>query len=387
MKRKTLFTLLLVFIAINMFAIKIEINKEGPQIIDTTYNEDYIFMGQSLAYNSWVKDLVFAGAKFTFDGKSEDSVYSVGEDLRINGVIGNDLIIIGESISIDSEIKSNLFMAGENIIVSKYTKIGDSVFAAGKYIEINCNVAGDIRVGGGTIVLNGVIDGDVYAASRNAITLGQNAMVNGNFIYTSQKELDTLAADKIKGDIVFKENRKFFHNFEDSKEKINKGVSKAGIIFKVFIAISFLIAGLLLLLFPGMSVFDKKGNDNGFLTDTAWGLIPFFLYFAAIIISIIFIITIPIGLMMALMIAPVLIITQMIGMVLTGRYLFETAFKTQNSRFLYFLFGFFIALITSFIPVLNVIAVIFLSSAGWGFIIKNLISKNNNNEIDVQPVI
>ncbi len=91
-------------------------------------------------------------------------------------------------------VRAQSFHTGDNVIFSKDKKIDQTVYAAGRNIDIASEISGDLFCGGQTVTISGTVHGDVICAGQTLNVTGKvdgdvrlagqtvnlDGMVNGN---------------------------------------------------------------------------------------------------------------------------------------------------------------------------------------------------------------
>jgi hypothetical protein len=103
----------------------------------------------------------------------------------------------GDTVVMDEVIDDDIYVAGDNIVI-KGTVLGD-VIAAGGIVEITGNVTGDVMVGAGEVIINGNVGDDVRVGSG---TLTVNGVI-GDDLLAGTGDLFVSDDSTIGGDVVF----------------------------------------------------------------------------------------------------------------------------------------------------------------------------------------
>lgn len=351
----------------SMSSIEIKISKDYRVDETADFKSDYLFVGEHLNLAGTVEDLFFFGNKLETAGEVKSSAISFGKYIDYIGNIGNDIISAAEMLKIAGNVRGNAFLVGEDVVIEDNAVIHGTVFAGAGKLFINGTVKGDVYVGSGRLVINGVVEGNVTAASR-MISINEGGYVNGDFTYYSKYRLQEKVLSRVGGNVVYESG------FTKGPEEIKGAFVVIKVLMKLALLLSFVIGGLLILLLPftrNIRAESRRNYFNSFL----WGLIPFFTYPAVVVSAFVLGVTIPLGIMLVMIALPMLFVTQLIGVAMTGEILWNT-FKWQSSnRFLYFLFGSLFYIVLSLIPVIGVFVLIFTSAVGWGVIISGVFER------------
>lgn len=369
MKTKMLmFLFILTFIGMQLGAVELKMNDDN--FTETSnYQEDYMYLGESLEFKGETEDLFFAGEELDFTGISTGGIMAVGEELKIAGKIANGLIAAGRFININSSINSTNMLAAEKIIVHPDSQINGDSFMAGRIVKIEGEVEGDAYISAAEIFIDNTIKGDlkVYAGQ---LKISEKGKIIGNLSYKSDHELSDEEKTRVTGTINFEQsdNANFFENDIDDSFLDSS-------LFSFIFKLSFIVCGLLFLLFPITKYLEQPFTHKNLVFNALWGLIPMFIYPTAIILLIILIITLPLSLAMILGFLPLVFITKTIGVTMLGSFISNSFNLNTNNRFVYFLIGALIYSALSFIPFFGFLLLLIVSSIGFGVLMAATIRK------------
>jgi hypothetical protein len=369
MKIKTLlFLFILAFVGVQLGAVELKIN--ASEFIEVSnFQDDYIYLGERLQFKGETEDLFFAGEEFDFTGISKSGIFAVGRNLDFAGNIGNGLVAAGRIINISSSINSTNMLAAEKIIINPNSQIHGDSFMAGRIVKIDGEMEGDAYISAAEISINNTIKGDlkVYAGQ---LKISENGKIIGNLSYESDQELTAAEAARVTGTISFEQSGDphFFEN-------VNDDYFSKSLLFSFLFKISFVVCGLLFLLFPITKYLDQSFTHKKLVSNALWGLIPMFIYPTAIVLSIILVITLPLSMVMILGFIPLIFITKAVGVTMIGSFLSNSFNLNTNNRFVYFLIGAFVYSALSFVPYFGFLLLLFVSSIGAGVLMASLIRK------------
>lgn len=347
-----------------------------------TFAEDYLYLGPELDFSGSAQDLIFLGKQLSFSGTAENSLIGIGAHIRFTGETGNDLIAAGGSVVIDGKVNGNSFTAGKSVQLTDSAVVNGTQFIACANGEINSPVNGDLYIAAGKMTINSVINGNVKMYGGRLI-FGGNGRINGDFTYGLKEELTEEETSRISGTVTRDEDFKFDMNAMFS-EKSKKAME---IFFGIFMIISFVAIGCLLLFFPLFRTLDAPQTERAYWRTALWGLIPVLMYPAVILLSFALIVTIPLGITLLFSFVPLFFVAYLIGTTLTGKYLVLRFKWNIVKRHYHFLIGAVAVLVLSMIPFLNFLIFLFISSLGWGKLIFSLFGKDvavNGSEVVAQ---
>lgn len=350
----------------------IKITDENESVIQNEIiTDDYLFAGDILTFTGKADDLYFAGETLLFTGETSSSVVAFGNNIDINGNVGNNLIIAAKTVKINGTINGTVFIGAMDVIISKSAKINGDIFLGCSSANIDGRINGKLKVGAKNLTISNTVTGKVTAGVKNIKLIG-NGKISGDLNLYSSKGLSIDEEKKVGGTISYNKIKDKHFGTKMKPQKAFKGIK---IFFKIAMFLSFLIGGLLVLLFPSMKTLENDRSVKGFWFTGLWGLIPFFIYPVAIGVLFILGLTAFLGIILAAAVLPILFITKLIGVTMLGQYLFGLFKWNKKKRHLFFLIGCTAYVILSIIPFINVLAFIFLSSLGWGFILEKLFDK------------
>jgi cytoskeletal protein CcmA (bactofilin family) len=368
MKTKFLIILMLLS-ALTLSAIDFEFSG-GTFTEDSMELNDYVFAGEKLIFNGKADNVYFAGKELVFQGEAESGLTAAGEIITVDGTVKNDVHLGAKNIYIQGDIEGSVFAAGSDIVVDS-TLTGDLI-SAGMKVTINGVVNGDVYAGAGKVVIEGVVNGNLYAQTGK-IVFGENGRIEGNVEYSSEWELLDNEKAKVKGILLYK---KWEKPYCFDSDKIIRDFGWIWPVMKIIFILSFIVAGVLLLVFPASRTLEKERTKKQILYTFLWGLIPFFVYPVAVLMTfllgIIFGITVPIAIVLLFAALPFLAFAQVLGVTLFGQFMFNVFKWEKTNRHLFFLFGMLFAAVISFIPVLSILGFIFFAAVGWGRILESI---------------
>ncbi len=369
MKNRWLLTLCLVlFSVLNLEAI--ELRKNKANLVETQqYNEDYMFIGHDLEFKGEANDLYFIGKEINLSGNLSLASFLLGRGIYVTGNIGNGIKAVARTITVDGKVKGTNFLGAEKIVFGKDSEINGDTFLGARKVSIVGKMTGDLYAGAGEIAVKNEIRGDVNVYTGQ-LSIPEQGKIIGNLIYHSDQELNEDEAARVTGEITFEriESKRFNSKFGD--DNIFESIW-----FTSFIKISFILCGLLLLLFPATKMLDKRFNHNEIISYSLWGLIPILAYPSVIVISIFLIITLPLTAVLLFAFMPLVFITKVLGITMIGSLIAEKVNFKINSRYLFFLISTVFYSLLSFIPIIGVLLLIFVSSIGCGLILSALFNK------------
>lgn len=341
---------------------------------NSSYDDDYLFLGNELNFSGTTEDLIFLGKRLTFDGTAKLGLTAAGEHLIINGSTGNGVMAAAVNAVVNGPVRGNNYFAGKSINISEKSTIDGYLFMAGAKLTIDGTVNGNVFAAAGQIILNGTVNGDVKVYGGR-ITFGDKAHINGNLTYGYKEVIDESAKSKISGTITH--DKKLSCEMDNSA--FDKTMRSIGALFKIALFISIALLGLIILLLPSFRYLDTKQTSQQFWNTFVWGIIPLLMYPAIIILSFVMIFSIPLGVMLILGLLPLSFFTYVIGATLIGKQLVSLFKWNIMKRHYHFLIGVAALSILSIIPVLNFLCFLFVTACGLGIFVKFLFDKKTSD--------
>lgn len=373
MNKKIFFALLISFtVLLYINPVKLQKGGEREKItVKEKIDNDYLFSGNELEFSGEASNLYFIGKSLDFSGTVKSSIIGLGKSILINGKTQNNVLTGARHVEVNGNINGNTFIIGREISIGKNAVNNGAVFAIGRNITIEGKINGDLYIIAANLINEGEINGNVKTTAGK-IWLSNSSKINGNLTYRSDHELTNVEKSKVAGTIQYSK----LHDFAfKGKSEYHKGIKFFMVFINVFILITFLIGGLLLLLFPVFKNLENIKENKNTLLYALWGLIPFLVYPASIVLLCILGITFPLAIILFSAGLPVIFFTQLIGITIFGKLMFKV-FKWKNTnRLLFFLFGMAFYAVLRFIPFLAFLSIIFFSSLGWGLILEGLFKK------------
>lgn len=301
-----------------------------------------------------------------------DNVATAGNDIYIRGTIEDDLFVAGSNIKIDGEIKGNLFaaantieingkidkdtfLAGNSINIGENATLGQDAFIAGNILNIKGNIERNLSIGGSYINLDSNIKGDTKVTGQTLV-IGDNAILDGNLNYTSEKELSSTEQEKIKG------NTSYTQPNEKTNQKNNYNIDFTSWFVSL---LQFLLFGIIIvLLMPKWTDEIAEYIKKDTLKTIGIGILAFIVVPILMIIMLITIVGIPIAIVTGLLFTLFIMFARFWVAYCIGKWIG----KNKYSPIVTILVGALILQIIFLIPILSILAKIVVIFAGLGAI-------------------
>ncbi|MBG52724.1 MAG: polymer-forming cytoskeletal protein [Alphaproteobacteria bacterium] len=135
--------------------------------------------------------LVFSLILFTGTAASAD-------EATVSWESGDALYLAGANILVSEDVDDNLRASGDSIVIGDDVTVDGDVWLAGRHIVVDGRIDGDIDIRGQSVLLNGPIDGDVSVWGVD-LTLGPDALIDGDLTYYTRGEADIARDAKVTG--------------------------------------------------------------------------------------------------------------------------------------------------------------------------------------------
>ncbi len=175
----------------------------GTVDIYAPINGDLVVAGGEISISDSIhEDLLVAGGQINLLATVKDDIRAAGGDITIHSIVGDDLLVFAGNILIkrDAMIKGNLVVFGGNI-KSEGAIMGD-VYGFGGEIDISGSVGKNVNLKGGNIRINGNVGGSAEIAADH-IDLGNDAIIQGDFNYWTEKGEQDFNQGTVNGSINF----------------------------------------------------------------------------------------------------------------------------------------------------------------------------------------
>lgn len=330
-------------------------------------------IGQDINIDGTISgDLIVAAQNITVNGQIEGDIIAVGDNIIINGEVGGNIRVAGQLLTINGTALRNLNAYGRTLILGENSRIGWDAYLAALSAEINGTIDGSLNGNLDQANINGKIGKNLNLKSNNeladSITITPSAIINGDFIYTS----NNLAKISNQANIAGKIEQKNKESQTDS--------SFFWLWEKLFAFISALIVGLIII-YPGKNITQKIVSELGLkpLKSLGFGfasliITPFILLFLGITI---------IGLPLALITGTAFFTLAYVAKIFTSLYIGQIILKflpkyTDPSLFWPLLLGLIISYLLFLIPFLGWLLFLISLCLGLGAFILYVSNQSKN---------
>jgi len=344
MKKILVMTLVSSLVLINGVAKGIQFHA-GQQVSlaagDTVYKDHYawaqtikingVVQGDLIAGGQWIEiqgtisqDLFAFGQKVTVLGTVRGDVNGFTQEVRINGKVDGGIRAAAARVIINGNVKGDILAGSGQVIVSKDAIVeGDITIGAGELI-IEGTVLGSVKGNVGRAVLAGVVGKDVDLAIDDGFEVPAGAKIGGDLKYRCRKPIDIKGT--VAGQVTFKE---YIHYV-----KVKRLWSPIKVVFKIWSVVAALVIGLLLVALSKRatrSIGDAVHSNP--LKSLGWGFLFLIAVPVIFLISLILIITIPLGFALLGLYLVLLYLSRIFAGVFVGREILERLIGREVSPY------------------------------------------------------
>jgi hypothetical protein len=176
-----------------------ESDSEGPVIrsgesvgveADQLLEGDFYGLGNTVTISGEAaRDVYALGGTVTTNAPVNEDLVAIGGVVQIHGEVKDDARIIGGEIVIAEPIADDLVVIGGTVHVLSTAHIsGDLIFFGGE-LQIDGPIDGTIYGTGGTVRIDAAVGGNVSVRTSESLTLGDNASIKGSITYKSNSEM------------------------------------------------------------------------------------------------------------------------------------------------------------------------------------------------------
>ncbi len=313
-------------------------------------------------------DMYLAGGNITSSGKVNGDLVVAGGNIIVNGPVSQDLAIGGGSITVIADVGDDVRIGGGNIILNGKVGsdavigggqttisgpgVGGDVLWGGGMLRVDAPIGGGMQLAGGEVVINAPVRGNVTFKGTK-LTLGKNAVINGDLNYTAKSEATMEAGAVVKGKTTY----------EPQKTAI-PAISGKGVI--ALLSLLFLGKFLALLVFAlALGLFFRRYAEvlvsNAItqpLLETGRGLIVFIVLPVVSVMLLVTLIGVPLGILGLIGFAALLLLASPLAAIVVGSVVHKWIFKPAEYQVAWqtILLGVAIYTVLGFVPIVGGIA-------------------------------
>jgi hypothetical protein len=309
-------------------------------------SEDLFVSGEAVSITVPITGEVFvAGNTVTVSAPVERSLAVGGRSVTISGGVGYNTYAAGESVTLRGEFGNDVYAAGNTVTVEEGTVINGDLRIVGQNVIVNGTVGGDVFAGGQTVTSTATIGGNFRGGSENLTFAG--GAIGGNLTYESDRDASGLDKVVITGSVERKSLEK-----TDPSQPWTSGTSAAAWLMAVLSSLA--LGALAIVLLPHKLVRIETKLTETWQNSLGYGVASFFLTPIVAIILCMTVIGIPLGLLLFLAYAALIILAMILLPIYVGRWLMRQA-KTDPQWWIALVVGVLVLKVVELVPFVNVL--------------------------------
>ncbi len=299
---------------------------------DETIFENFYGFGRNVSVVGDVGgDAVLAGGKIFISGSVAHDVLAAGGTIDLVGSVGEDVRVAGGDVTIAGSVGGDVVVAGGTVHIVSGAFIGGDVVAAGGTVIFEGETSSLLRLAGGSLTVNGVVNGDTVIAGGDDIVVGKNAVLKGSFTYHSPREARIEEGAAIIGEVSFQP----VENAVSAPQKNSVGMAKKFFLFLGvwwFMKVLMILVGALVLFAVARSWVVRFAEESvrGFGFAPLYGVASIVLTPIAVIILCVSVVGFLLGVSVAFSYVLFVILTSLLSGIVTGYFFFTKIAKKKN---------------------------------------------------------
>jgi hypothetical protein len=138
------------------------------------------------------RDVFASGASITVRGQAAGDTHVSGFDVDVE-LDTKNLYAVGGAVAIWSEIAEDLTAIGGSVKTADRSRTGGNARLMGGTVTVNGKVDGALMAMGGEVIIDSAVNGDVRITAGR-IEFGKGAQIGGSLIYSSPEQIDIPAS-------------------------------------------------------------------------------------------------------------------------------------------------------------------------------------------------
>ena len=148
----------------------------------------YVSGAQVTIPGSSAKDAIVAGGRVIINGPVSGDILAAGGTVDILERVSGDVRAIGGQITISGLIGGDLIVAGGVVHLLPGASVSGDVVIVGGQATLDGTISGMARLYGGTVLINGLMGGDVLIRAGDSVAFGDRAVIGSSVAYTAPQE-------------------------------------------------------------------------------------------------------------------------------------------------------------------------------------------------------
>lgn len=273
-------------------------------------------------------DLIGAGSNILVSGEVSKSLMVVGGTVTVLGNVGDSLRAAGGNIIVSGNIGKDFIVVAGAINITKDAELNGDTRIAGRKITIDGDINGKTKIYGEEVIINGKVSNDVEINASKSLTIGSSAVIDGNVKYKAPQEANIISGANVGDKLSFEKIEGY------QKAAPNTRAILAVFTIFWFIKLLALIAAGLLIYFLFKKFLQNSVNHAiaNFGKGLGIGFISMLALPVLIIISFASIIGFFVGIFSIVFLSGICILTSVISGILFGSLIFKWLSKKKELR-------------------------------------------------------
>jgi len=180
-------------------------SRSGDRVVvdtDEVINEDLFIGGKKVEILGEVNGDVYIGAEnVEIQGLINGDIFVAAETITITGTLNDDIRAFGQSLTlVGATLNDGVTFFGDQLTHDSDTTVSGTVLFLGDTLLMNGLINGDIRGAGDTFTIKGEVTDSLYIASR-VLNIEEGGVVNGDIRFASRNNVVVSPGAVVNGEI------------------------------------------------------------------------------------------------------------------------------------------------------------------------------------------
>ncbi len=297
-----------------------------------------------------VRDLDVVAQRVVVEGRVGSRMRAVAFRLNVGGEIGADAVVVANSAHFEPS-----------------SQVRGSLAVYGGTATLEGSVDGPVWVGAGQVEINGRIAGDA-TVTCDELKLGPAARIEGNLTYDARGNVD-VPKGVVAGKVIRREHAPDRPAGTEMPGLVRRTTQRLGLYFDIYLALTALVAGVLLVLFFRPAVegaIDRATNANELAVAFGGGLVA---VLALVVVGILCCVLFPLAVAVFAGLGALAYFGGLIGKMILGGWVLRPVRKRDTHPLLALVTGVALMLAASFVPILGDLFWFVVTMIGMGAVL------------------
>ena len=172
--------------------------------LGVTIDDDvYVLNGTVVIDGRIIRSLVVAGGTVTLNGRVDGDVIAAGGTVTLQGPVGGTVRVAAGTVTINGPVGWDVLIGGGDLTTGPDSRIAHDLLLGVRSATIDGQIGGNIRGTATRVQLLGSVRGDVMLDVAESLSLGPQAVVDGDLIYSSPQEASISPGARVLGETRF----------------------------------------------------------------------------------------------------------------------------------------------------------------------------------------